>query len=109
MSGHYGVDWDDAVRARIAKRPKAAGSGQPGTMRDAPWRFWRPVLYQLTYIIGAIAEVLGVGPAVLFGGEPSGITGERGEMLDRINALLASASDTEVKRAERVLAALFGG
>jgi len=45
---------------------------------------------------------------VLFGGEPSGIEGKRREALDRIKKLLASASDTEIQRAERVLAALFG-
>jgi transcriptional regulator with XRE-family HTH domain len=58
--------------------------------------------------IDTLASALGVAPAVLFGAEPSGIEGERREALDRIKKLLASASDTEVQRAERVLAALFG-
>ena len=58
--------------------------------------------------IGALANALRVAPAVLFGAEPSGIEGERREALDRIKKLLASASDTEVQRAERVLAALLG-
>jgi hypothetical protein len=43
---------------------------------------------------------------VLFGGEPSAITGERREILDRINKLLAPTSDVELRRAERVLAAV---
>jgi hypothetical protein len=43
----------------------------------------------------------------LFGGEPSAITGERREVLDRITKLLASISDAELRRAERVLNALL--
>jgi hypothetical protein len=57
--------------------------------------------------IAALVKALQVAPVELFGGEPSGITGERREVLDRINKLLASSSDRELKRAERVLAALF--
>jgi transcriptional regulator with XRE-family HTH domain len=57
--------------------------------------------------IAALATALQVAPAVLFGGEPSAITGERRELLDRINRLLASTSDVELRRAERVLAALL--
>jgi transcriptional regulator with XRE-family HTH domain len=57
--------------------------------------------------IAALVEALQVTPAVLFGGEPSTITGERREVLDRINKLLASTSDEELRRAERVLAALL--
>ena len=44
---------------------------------------------------------------MLFGGEPSAITGERRKVLDQINKLLASTSDEELKRAERVLDALL--
>ena len=57
--------------------------------------------------VAALATALQVAPAVLFGGEPSTITGERREVLDRISKLLASTSDRELKRAERVLAALL--
>ena len=57
--------------------------------------------------VAALATALQVAPAVLFGGEPSAITGERREVLDRISKLLASTSDRELKRAERVLAALL--
>src|ERR1700738_1418753 len=57
--------------------------------------------------VAALAPALQVAPAVLFGGEPSTITGERREVLDRISKLLASTSDRELKRAERVLAALL--
>jgi hypothetical protein len=56
--------------------------------------------------VAALAAALQVAPAVLFGGEPSTITGERREVLDRINKVLASISDRELKRAERVLTAL---
>jgi|SRR5208282_6109570 len=57
--------------------------------------------------IAALAEALQIFPAVLFGGEPSEITGERRDILDRINKLIASTSDAELRRAERVLAALL--
>jgi transcriptional regulator with XRE-family HTH domain len=57
--------------------------------------------------ITALVEALQVAPAELFGGEPSAITGERREILDRINKLLAASSDNELRRAERVLTALF--
>ena len=57
--------------------------------------------------IAALAKALQVVPAVLFGAEPSAITGARRELLDRINRLLASSSDEELKRVERVLAALL--
>jgi transcriptional regulator with XRE-family HTH domain len=57
--------------------------------------------------IGALVEALQVAPVELFGGEPSAITGERRKVLDQINKLLASSSDEELKRAERVLAALL--
>ena len=57
--------------------------------------------------VAALATALQVAPAVLFGGEPSTITGERREVLDRINKALASISDRELKRAERVLTALL--
>jgi hypothetical protein len=40
--------------------------------------------------IAALAEALQIAQAVLFGGEPSAITGERREILDRVNKLLAS-------------------
>ena len=57
--------------------------------------------------IAALVKALQVAPAVLFGGEPSAITGERRKVLDQINKLLASTSDEELKRAERVLDALL--
>ena len=57
--------------------------------------------------IGSLAAALQVAPPVLFGAEPTGIMGERREMLERISQLLASGSDAEVKRAERVLNALM--
>jgi transcriptional regulator with XRE-family HTH domain len=57
--------------------------------------------------IATLAKALQVAPAVLFGGEPSAITGERRELLDCINKLLASSSDVELRRVERVLAALL--
>jgi transcriptional regulator with XRE-family HTH domain len=57
--------------------------------------------------IAALAKALQVAPAVLFGGEPSAITGARRKVLDQINKLLASTSDEELKRAERVLDALL--
>jgi len=59
--------------------------------------------------IASLATALQVTPAVLFGAEPSGITGQRREVLERINKLLASSSDAQLHRAERVLAALLGG
>jgi transcriptional regulator with XRE-family HTH domain len=58
--------------------------------------------------LAALVEALQVAAAELFGAEPSAISGERRELLDRINKLLASASDAELRRAERVLAALLG-
>jgi hypothetical protein len=45
----------------------------------------------------------------VFGADPIGISGERRETLERINKLLASGSDAELKRAERVLGALLRG
>ncbi|MBV8591179.1 MAG: helix-turn-helix domain-containing protein, partial [Acetobacteraceae bacterium] len=57
--------------------------------------------------IAAIADALQVALAELFGAEPSAITGERREILNRINKLLASASDPELRRAERVLTAML--
>ena len=57
--------------------------------------------------IAALVDALQVAPSELFGGEPSAITGERREILDRINKLLASTSDEKLGRAERVLAALL--
>jgi transcriptional regulator with XRE-family HTH domain len=59
--------------------------------------------------VAALAAALHVAPAVLFGAEPTGISGERRETLERINKLLASGSDAELKRAERVLGALLRG
>jgi hypothetical protein len=44
---------------------------------------------------------------VLFGAEPTEITGVRREVLERINKLLAASSDADLKRAERVLRALL--
>jgi transcriptional regulator with XRE-family HTH domain len=58
--------------------------------------------------IAMLAAALQVAPAVLFGAEPTSISGERREALERINKLLASSSDAELKRAERVLNALLG-
>jgi transcriptional regulator with XRE-family HTH domain len=57
--------------------------------------------------IATLAKALQVAPAELFGAEPSAITGERREVLDRINKLLASASYAELRRVQRVLAALL--
>jgi transcriptional regulator with XRE-family HTH domain len=57
--------------------------------------------------IAALVTALQVAPVELFGGEPSAITGEPREVLDRITKLLASTSDAELKRAERVLNALL--
>jgi hypothetical protein len=57
--------------------------------------------------IAALVKALQVAPVELFGGEPSAITGERREVLDRITKLLASSSDAELRRAERVLNALL--
>jgi transcriptional regulator with XRE-family HTH domain len=57
--------------------------------------------------ITALAEALGVAPAELFGAEPSAISGERRDILDRVNKLLASASDRELRQAERILTALL--
>jgi transcriptional regulator with XRE-family HTH domain len=56
--------------------------------------------------VAALATALQVAPAVLFGGEPSTITGERREVLDRINKALASTSDRELKRAKRAVASV---
>jgi transcriptional regulator with XRE-family HTH domain len=57
--------------------------------------------------ITALVKALQIAPVELFGGEPSAITGERREVLDRINKMLASSSDRELRRAERVLAAFL--
>jgi transcriptional regulator with XRE-family HTH domain len=57
--------------------------------------------------IAALLKALHVAPVELFGGEPSAITGERREVLDRIKQMLASSSDRELRRAERVLAAFL--
>jgi transcriptional regulator with XRE-family HTH domain len=57
--------------------------------------------------IEVLARVLDVPPAVLFGAESAAMAGERRELLDRINRLLASASDRELERAARVLSALL--
>jgi transcriptional regulator with XRE-family HTH domain len=57
--------------------------------------------------IAALVEALQIAPIELFGGEPGAITGERWEVLDRIAKLLASSSDAELRRAERVLNALL--
>jgi len=57
--------------------------------------------------IASLATVLEVTPAVLFGAEPTEITGVRREVLERINKLLAASSDADLKRAERVLRALL--
>jgi transcriptional regulator with XRE-family HTH domain len=57
--------------------------------------------------IAALAKAFQVAPAVLFGAEPTGIKGKRRESLDRIGKLLASTSDDELRRAERVLVALL--
>ncbi len=57
--------------------------------------------------IAALVNALQVAPVELFGGEPSTITSERQEILDRIAKLLASSSDAELRRAERVLNALL--
>ena len=58
--------------------------------------------------IAALVAALQISPAELLGAEPTGIVGLRGEVLDRISKLLASSSDADLKRAERVLAALLG-
>lgn len=57
--------------------------------------------------ISALANALRVAPPVLFGAEPSGIKGKRRELLDRISKLLASTSDDELRRLERVLRAML--
>jgi transcriptional regulator with XRE-family HTH domain len=57
--------------------------------------------------ITALAEALQVAPVELFGGEPSAISGERREVLHRRTKLLASSSDAELSRAERILNALL--
>jgi hypothetical protein len=57
--------------------------------------------------IAALVKALQVAPAELFGAEPSAITGRRREVLNKINTLLASSSDEQLRRAERVLAALL--
>jgi transcriptional regulator with XRE-family HTH domain len=57
--------------------------------------------------IEALASVLQIAPAELFGANPTDIEGERRELLARINSLLASASDIEMRRAERVVSALI--
>jgi hypothetical protein len=57
--------------------------------------------------IAALVKVLQVAPAELFGADPSAITGERRKVLDRINKLLALTSDEDLRRAQRVLAALL--
>jgi transcriptional regulator with XRE-family HTH domain len=59
--------------------------------------------------VAALAAALHVAPSVLFGARPTEIKGERHEALERINKLLASSSDAELKRAERVLNALLEG
>lgn len=58
--------------------------------------------------IGALAVALGITPAELFGAEPSATKGERREVLHRINKLLADSSEAQLRRSERVLAALLG-
>ncbi len=58
--------------------------------------------------IGSLADALGITPAVLFGAEAGGTEGERREVLHRINKLLADSSDEQLRRSERVLAALMG-
>jgi hypothetical protein len=57
--------------------------------------------------IAALVDALQISAAELFGAEPSVITGHRREVLDRIRRLLASSSDEDLRRAERVLAALL--
>lgn len=57
--------------------------------------------------VEVLARILDVPAAVLFGAEPATMAGEQRELLDRINRLLASASDRELKRAARVLSALL--
>jgi transcriptional regulator with XRE-family HTH domain len=57
--------------------------------------------------IEVLAGMLDVPPAVLFGAEPAVAAGKRRDLLDRINRLLASASDPELERVARVLSALL--
>ena len=57
--------------------------------------------------ITALLAALQIAPAELFGSEPTGIAGPRSELLTRIGALLSASSDAELKRAEKVLAALL--
>jgi transcriptional regulator with XRE-family HTH domain len=57
--------------------------------------------------IAGLSSALRIAPAELFGAEPTDMEGERREIMGRINHLLASASDAEVERAERVLNALI--
>lgn len=56
--------------------------------------------------IGSLSQALEVPAAVLFGADPTGLSGERCEVLARINQILRSSSDGQLKLAERVLKAL---
>lgn len=57
--------------------------------------------------LSTIAAALHVPVGALFGVEPSRDDGERGELLGRIDRLLAEMPDKELRRVEKVLAALL--
>jgi transcriptional regulator with XRE-family HTH domain len=57
--------------------------------------------------IAGLISALRIAPAELFGAEPTDREGERREIIGRISQLLASASDAQVRQAERVLNALI--
>jgi transcriptional regulator with XRE-family HTH domain len=59
--------------------------------------------------IAALAETLKVAPAELFGARSTVVDSTRSASFVRISKLLAAASDADLKRAERVLAALLAG
>lgn len=57
--------------------------------------------------IAALVDALKVPVAALFGARETRIEGERGECLGRIDRALANTPDNELRRIERVLAALL--
>jgi transcriptional regulator with XRE-family HTH domain len=57
--------------------------------------------------IAALTAALQVPVAALFGAEPGETEGERGQVVARIRDLLARYPDRDLRRVERVLAALL--
>jgi transcriptional regulator with XRE-family HTH domain len=57
--------------------------------------------------IEAIAEALGIPPASLFGGEPPPKSdGPRGQALQKLESIIAQATDDQVRLIQRLAAAV---